>query len=146
MTQGLSGKIATAALGATMMFSFDLQPAAAKEIKGMLTSDEIAQLSYVQVKGTGLANRCPAVKGTESATIPIKEGGRITSMCIEPQTFGINELAPNQKGGNSTQYVPGKMMTRQTYTLTGIDGDLSKKDGGWVLTEQDGIDYAPATI
>lgn len=64
MTQGLSGKIATAALGATMMFSFDLQPAAAKEIKGMLTSDEIAQLSYVQVKGTGLANRCPAVRGT----------------------------------------------------------------------------------
>lgn len=37
-------------------------------------------------------------------------------------------------------------MTRQTYTLTGIDGDIDIKNGNLEYKEQDGIDYAPTTV
>ena len=131
-----------------MVFSINLAPAYAagdKEVKS-LTSDQIAQLSYLQVKGTGLANRCPDVIGTNAATIPIKDGGKITNLCVEPIEFGLNEELPDKKGNVSNQYVAGKVMTRQTYTLTGMDANLEKKGDDWTLTENDGIDYAPATI
>ena len=37
-------------------------------------------------------------------------------------------------------------MTRQTYTLEGISGSAEVKDGKFVLTEEDGIDYAATTV
>lgn len=37
-------------------------------------------------------------------------------------------------------------MTRQTYSLEGISGDLEVKDGKAVFTEKDGIDYAATTV
>lgn len=37
-------------------------------------------------------------------------------------------------------------MTRQTYSLDGISGDLEVKDGKTVFSEKDGIDYAATTV
>lgn len=37
-------------------------------------------------------------------------------------------------------------MTRQTYSLDGISGDLEVKDGKATFTEKDGIDYAATTV
>ena len=37
-------------------------------------------------------------------------------------------------------------MTRQTYSLDGISGELEVKDGKTVFTEKDGIDYAATTV
>merc|ERR1719311_232930 len=39
-----------------------------------------------------------------------------------------------------------KVTTRQTYVLTGIEGDLVQKDGKLAFIEKDGIDYAPTTV
>merc|ERR1712172_306816 len=39
-----------------------------------------------------------------------------------------------------------KVTTRQTYVLTGIDGDLKPVDGKLSFIEKDGIDYAPTTV
>lgn len=86
MAQNFSGKIVTAALGASMMFSLNLQPANA-----FFTSDEINSLTYEQVKGTGLANTCPDVLNKGSEVISIKDGSRITNLCIEPQSFNVVE-------------------------------------------------------
>merc|ERR1719263_121039 len=36
--------------------------------------------------------------------------------------------------------------TRQTYVLTGMEGDLFQKDGKLTFAEKDGIDYAPTTV
>lgn len=44
------------------------------------------------------------------------------------------------------EFVPSKLMTKQTYTLTGIDGTLSAKNGGIQFEEKDGIDYAATTV
>ena len=39
-----------------------------------------------------------------------------------------------------------KVTTRQTYVLTGIEGDLVQDGGKLAFVEQDGIDYAPTTV
>jgi len=50
------------------------------------------------------------------------------------------------KNGVVTEPVNTKVTTRQTYTLTGIDGDLKNEGGKLVFEEKDGIDYAASTV
>jgi len=109
-----------------------------------LTSDETNQLSYLQVKGTGLANRCYDVKGED--TIKLASGMRLVDMCIEPENFNVEDISPDKTGGMKTRYVPAKLMTRQTYTITNIDGDISVNGGNMKFEEKDGIDYAATTV
>jgi photosystem II oxygen-evolving enhancer protein 1 len=45
-----------------------------------LTKAQINELSYLQVKGTGLANRCAEVIGED--TITPKSGQKLVDMCI----------------------------------------------------------------
>mmetsp|Transcript_936 Transcript_936/g.2679 ORF Transcript_936/g.2679 Transcript_936/m.2679 type:complete len:307 (+) Transcript_936:81-1001(+) len=109
-----------------------------------ISSDTRNQLSYEQVKGTGLANRCNEVSGT--GTISVSGSGyKIVDMCLEPKTFAVEEEVATKKGEVEKQFVNTKLMTRQTYTLDGISGKL---EGGSGITfkEEDGIDYAPTTV
>jgi len=107
-----------------------------------ITKQELNQLSYLQVKGTGLANRCPEVVGED--TIKPKSGARLVDMCIEPKAWAVEEEIG--KGGKTEKkFVNSKVMTRQTYTLDGIEGSL-KNDGGLTFIEEEGIDYAPTTV
>ena len=39
-----------------------------------------------------------------------------------------------------------QVTTRQTYTLTGIEGTLASEGGKLTFREQDGIDYAASTV
>ena len=108
-----------------------------------ITKSELNQLSYLQVKGTGLANRCPEVVGED--TITPKSGQKLTEMCIEPKAWAVEEEIG--KGGKTEKkFVNSKVMTRQTYTLDGIEGPISSDGGKLVFTEKEGIDYAPCTI
>jgi len=50
------------------------------------------------------------------------------------------------KAGLVTEAVPTKVTTRQTYVLTGIEGDLTSDAGKLAFIEKDGIDYAPTTV
>jgi len=107
-----------------------------------ITKSELNQLSYLQVKGTGLANRCSEVIGED--TITPKSGSRLGEMCIEPKAWAVEEEIG--KGGKTEKkFVNSKVMTRQTYTLEGIEGPLSN-DGKITFTEKEGIDYAPCTV
>mmetsp|Transcript_13554 Transcript_13554/g.19387 ORF Transcript_13554/g.19387 Transcript_13554/m.19387 type:complete len:307 (+) Transcript_13554:133-1053(+) len=107
-----------------------------------LTKSQINELSYLQVKGTGLANRCAEVVGED--TIKPSAGSKLVDMCIEPKAWAVEEEIG--KGGKTEKkFVNSKVMTRQTYTLEGIEGTLSNS-GGIVFTEQDGIDYAATTV
>jgi len=109
-----------------------------------ITSEERAQLSYLQVKGTGLANRCSDVSGTDSITV--KSGAKMVDLCIEPKAFFVEEESSNKKGDTKLEFVATKLMTRQTYTLDGISGTFKEDGGKLVFTEEDGIDYAPTTV
>jgi len=107
-----------------------------------LTKSQTNELSYLQVKGTGLANRCPEVLGED--TIKPKSGDRIVQMCIEPKAWAVEEEI-GRGGTTLKKFVNSKVMTRQTYTLDGIEGNI-KNDGNIAFTETDGIDYAATTV
>merc|ERR1712238_123373 len=108
-----------------------------------ITKSELNQLSYLQVKGTGLANRCSEVIGEDS--IKPKAGARLGQMCIEPKAWAIEEDI-GRGGKIEKKFVNSKVMTRQTYTLEGIQGDLSQSGGSIVFSEKEGIDYAACTV
>jgi photosystem II oxygen-evolving enhancer protein 1 len=129
-----AGKVALA--GAAAM-SIMASPAQA------LTKSQINELTYLQVKGTGLANRCPEVVGEDS--ISPKSGQKLVDMCIEPKAWAVEEEIG--KGGKTEKkFVNSKVMTRQTYTLDGVEGDLSVEGGNIVFKEKEGIDYAATTV
>jgi photosystem II oxygen-evolving enhancer protein 1 len=128
-----AGKIAVAG---ALALGFIAEPAMA------LTKSEINQLSYLQVKGTGLANRCPEVIGEGSITP--KSGQKLVDMCIEPKAWAVEEEIG--KGGKTEKkFVNSKVMTRQTYTLDGIEGKI-ENSGNIVFKETEGIDYAATTV
>merc|ERR1719384_1982946 len=107
-----------------------------------LTKSQINELSYLQVKGTGLANRCAEVVGEDS--IKPKTGQKLVDMCIEPKAWAVEEEI-GKAGKTEKKFVNSKVMTRQTYTLEGIEGNLDN-GGSITFTEKEGIDYAATTI
>jgi len=108
-----------------------------------LTKSDINSLTYLQVKGTGLANRCPEVIGEDS--IKPTSGQKLVEMCIEPKAWAVEEEIG--KGGKTEKkFVNSKVMTRQTYTLDGVEGELSNSGGSIVFSEKEGIDYAATTV
>lgn len=108
-----------------------------------LTKSQLNELSYLQVKGTGLANRCPEVVGEGSITP--KSGQKLVEMCIEPKAFAVEEEI-GRAGKTEKKFVNAKVMTRQTYTLDGIEGTLDVSGGSIVFNEKEGIDYAATTV
>jgi len=126
VTQGMAAGLAAAVGGG-------VQSAKA----GPFTRTELNSLTYQQIKGTGLANTCPKV---ESPGGSIAVGGlkRMSNFCLEPTSFEVIS--------ESGELEKGKVTTRQTYTLTGIEGKLSNEGGKLTFTEQDGIDYAATTV
>jgi photosystem II oxygen-evolving enhancer protein 1 len=141
LSMSIKDDIKTLAVGALTVF-------AGVSIMGApvdaITKDQIDSLSYLQVKGTGLANRCPEVVGTGS--IEVNGKTKIIDMCIEPKIFQVLEETSSKRGEAKKEYVNTKLMTRQTYTLYGIDGSFAPEDGKITFREKDGIDYAATTI
>merc|ERR1712078_676234 len=119
--------------------------AATQAQAGPFTRSEIASLTYEQVKGTGLANTCPTVEGGGKTALKLNGKNYINEFCLEPTSFQVlqDKLTKN---GVVTEAVPTKVTTRQTYVLTGIEGDLKTVDGKLTFIEKDGIDYAPTTV
>merc|ERR1719291_325971 len=109
------------------------QPASA------ITAEQFSQLTYAQVKGSGLANRCPTVE-SQGSSIPVKAGARIQNMCFEPKSFAVEA----ETEGGRKEFVTTKLMTRQTYTLAFIEGDLSPDP--LTMQENDGMDFAATTV
>merc|ERR1712157_429473 len=108
-----------------------------------ITKSELNQLSYLQVKGTGLANRCPEVLGEDKITP--KSGQKLVDMCIEPKAWAVEEEI-GKAGKTEKEFVNPQVMTRQTYTLAGVEGSLKTDGGKLVFKEEEGIDYAATTV
>jgi len=112
-----------------------------------LLKSEVESLSYLQVKGTGLASRCTEASTSTKDTIDISgKKFKFTDLCVEPTNFQVEEEVAVKKGQSVKEFVNTKLMTRQTYTLDGISGTIEVKDGKSYFVEEDGIDYAPTTV
>jgi len=111
-----------------------------------LTYDELQGLTYLQVKGTGVANTCSIIEGGPSDLKELKAGNyKLEKFCMEPTSFTVKEES-SFKGGES-EFVKTKLMTRLTYTLDAITADFKVGGNGSVeFKEEDGIDYAPVTV
>jgi len=123
---------------------------------GVLTRDEFGSRTYDEIVGSGLANTCPNVKDRLTdkvlkGSIPLAENlkYKVKEFCMEPTEFAVSqEVQAKKEGGLVTVEVPGKVMTRKTYVLTGMEGSIfPAADGQLVFKEDDeGINYAPTTV
>merc|ERR1719291_1255935 len=115
-------------------------------VAGPFTRGDIASLTYEQIKGTGLANTCPKVEEGGGSKISVSgSAAKIDELCLEPTKFQVLEDRLT-KNGVVTEAVDTKVTTRQTYVLTGIEGDLKQDAGKLKFIEKDGIDYAATTV
>ena len=123
----------------TFCVSFASQSASA------VTYDELQGLTYLQVKGTGLANTCPVVEGGVSGK-EIKAGDyALEKFCMEPTSFTVKEESQFKAG--ESEFSKTRLMTRLTYTLDGMTGQFKVgSDGSVQIQEKDGLDYAPVTV
>lgn len=81
-----------------------------------LTYDELQGLTYLQVKGSGIANTCPVLEGGSSNLKDLKPGSyNMSKFCLEPTSFTVKE--ESQFKGGEPEFVKTKLMTRLTYTL-----------------------------
>ncbi len=104
-------------------------------------------LTYDQIIGTGLANRCPVMAETTRGSIPIdtSKSYRITDLCLEPTTFFVKEEPANKR--QKAEFIAGKLLTRNTSTIDQVQGKL-KVNGDQSLTfvEEDGLDFQATTV
>jgi len=136
------GQWKAVAAAAALSLAVGVQSASA----GPFTRSEIASLTYDQIKGTGLANTCPHVENASEGSIKVGDKKlKIEELCLEPSSFQVLEERIT-KNGVVTEAVNTKVTTRQTYVLTGIEGDLVSEEGKIVFKEKDGIDYAATTV
>lgn len=111
-----------------------------------LTFDELQGLTYLQVKGSGIANTCPVIEGGSTNLKDLKAGSyKFDKFCMEPTSFTVKEESQFKDGGS--EFVKTKLMTRLTYTLDAMSGTINVDGSGNVaFKEADGIDYAPVTV
>lgn len=104
-------------------------------------------LTYDQIRGTGLANNCPKLEETSRGSIAIDPSKNyfLSDLCLQPTTFFVKEESVNKR--EEASFVPGKLLTRYTSTLTAIQGPVkASSDGSLTFKETDGIDFQAITV
>ncbi|MEH1779134.1 MAG: photosystem II manganese-stabilizing polypeptide [Nostoc sp.] len=104
-------------------------------------------LTYDQIRGTGLANKCPQLAETSRGSIPIdsSQSYGIKELCLEPTSFFIKEEPANKR--QEAEFVAGKLLTRYTSTIDQVQGNLKiNTDNSLTFTETDGLDFQAITV
>ncbi|MCC5630838.1 photosystem II manganese-stabilizing polypeptide [Nostoc sphaeroides] len=104
-------------------------------------------LTYDQIRGTGLANKCPQLAETSRGSIPIdsSQSYTIKELCLEPTSFFIKEEPANKR--QQAEFVAGKLLTRYTSTIDQVQGDLKiNPDSSLTFVETDGLDFQAITV
>ncbi len=104
-------------------------------------------LTYDQLRGTGLANSCPQLEETSRGSIALESGKSysITSLCLQPTSFLVKEEAQSKR--QKAEYVTTKVMTRYTSSIDSVSGKLKvNSDNSLTFTEEDGIDFQAITV
>ncbi len=123
-------------------FSFLLTaPEALALVKGDFT--------YEEIRGTGLANTCPQLEESFGrGAIPVERGKSyaLTDLCLQPISFFVKEESGGKRSAKS-EYLPTKIMTRQTSSIEAVSGTLTAdEDGSLVFKEEDGLDFQAVTV
>jgi photosystem II oxygen-evolving enhancer protein 1 len=111
------------------------------------SATSVEELTYDQIRNTGLANNCPQITETKRGSIPIERGQSyiITGMCLEPTNYFVKEESTNKR--QAAAFVAGKPLTRLTSTIDQVSGKLTAtSDGSLVFQEEDGFDFQAITV
>ncbi|GCL43747.1 photosystem II manganese-stabilizing polypeptide [Anabaena sp. FACHB-1250] len=104
-------------------------------------------LTYEQIRGTGLANKCPQLTETSRGSIAVAPNVTysIKELCLEPTNFFVKEEPANKR--QEAEFVPGKVMTRYTSSIDQVQGKLTvNSDNSLTFTEEDGLDFQAITV
>lgn len=104
-------------------------------------------LTYDQIRGTGLANKCPQLAETSRGSIAIdsSQSYAIKELCLEPTSFFIKEEPANKR--QQAEFVAGKLLTRYTSTIDQVQGNLKiNPDNSLTFVETDGLDFQAITV
>ncbi|MEB3178237.1 MAG: photosystem II manganese-stabilizing polypeptide [Nostocaceae cyanobacterium] len=104
-------------------------------------------LTYDQIRGTGLANKCPLLTETSRGSIALNANQSyvLKELCLEPTQYYVKEEPANKR--QEAAFIAGKVLTRATSTLDQVQGDLKvNADGSLTFTEQEGIDFQAITV
>jgi photosystem II oxygen-evolving enhancer protein 1 len=105
------------------------------------------QLTYDDIRNTGLAVNCPTLPETARGSIALdaNKSYTLTGLCLQPTNYFVKEEPSNKR--KEAEFVPGRLLTRFTYSLDQISGDLViGSDGKLTFKEKDGIDFQPITV
>jgi len=136
-----AAKLAGVALVASAVVASGADAAAPRR----LSFDELQGQTYMDLKGTGIANQCPVIdEGKDGFAFGAGEY-KLEKFCMEPTSFRVKAESVFKGEGESFQKT--KLMTRLTYTLDEMEGKFNVSgDGTITMIEEDGIDYAPVTV
>jgi photosystem II oxygen-evolving enhancer protein 1 len=104
-------------------------------------------LTYEEIRGTGLANKCPQLIQTSRGVIPIdpNQSYTIKELCLEPTQFFVKEEPANKR--QKAEFVAGKLLTRYTSTIDQVQGGLKvNPDSSLTFAEADGLDFQAITV
>lgn len=105
------------------------------------------QLTYEQIRNTGLANLCPQLSETTRGSIPIDaaKSYQIVDLCLQPTSFFVKEEPANKR--QEAEYIPAKVLTRSTSSLDQVRGSLkTQEDGSLSFVEEEGLDFQAITV
>jgi photosystem II oxygen-evolving enhancer protein 1 len=104
------------------------------------------EMTYEQIRGTGLANSCPQISETSRGSIPLDTGKSysLNSLCLQPTSFLVKEEGSKRQ---AAEFVSTKLMTRYTSSIDSVQGKLKVNgDGSLTFTEEDGMDFQAITV
>jgi len=104
-------------------------------------------LTYEQIRGTGLANTCPQLEETSRGSISLEgdKSYRLTDLCLQPINIFVKEESANKRA--KAEFLPTKVMTRYTSSIEAVQGKLKvNPNGSLTFVEEDGIDFQAVTV
>lgn len=104
-------------------------------------------VTYDQIRGTGLANKCPQLAETTRGSIPLdgSQSYMMKELCLEPTTFFVKEEPVNKR--QKAEFISGKLLTRYTSTIDQVQGKLKiNPDNSLTFVEEDGLDFQATTV
>ncbi|KRH96364.1 MULTISPECIES: photosystem II manganese-stabilizing polypeptide [Cylindrospermopsis] len=104
-------------------------------------------LTYEEIRGTGLANKCPQLSEVSRGSINLEsnQSYTISELCLEPTSYFVKEEPANKR--QEAEFVPGRLLTRYTSTIDQVQGDLKiNPDNSLTFVEKDGFDFQAITV
>lgn len=129
---------------ALLTFCFGFLAFSQTSLAGVSTREN---LTYDQIRGTGLANSCPQIEETSRGALSLDAGKEysLVDLCLQPINILVKEESTNKRA--KAEYINTKVMTRYTSSIESVQGKIKvNEDGSLTFTEEDGIDFQAVTV